>query len=137
MIDNRNQRLTHATAAARKPRIRLACKCSGGLAVAVNHEGEAACARCMTALAVDVPAETGEWLDAKTLPGASWDTRRRQCALGTIPAKKVGNRWLVRRTDWDAFVEAEDARRRTTTQPADEETELRSRLGLRVAGSLR
>ena len=48
----------------------------------------------------------GEYLDvvetAKLL-GVHWETVKRLCREGNIPAQKVHNKWLIHKRDIDAF----------------------------------
>ena len=50
-----------------------------------------------------------EWVDQKTSPlGAS--RHRRLCRTGKIPAVREGHRWLARRADVNAYLEANGKR---------------------------
>ncbi len=55
-----------------------------------------------------VPAEAADLL------GLSLRTVMRHLASGTIPGKKLGGRWRIRRVDLDAALAAPPPRRRAT-----------------------
>lgn len=57
----------------------------------------------------------GEYVDvvetAKTL-GIHWETVKRLCREGQIPAQKVHNKWLIHKQDLNKFAESYERHRR-------------------------
>lgn len=118
--------------------IRLTCACSGPIAV-VAVGGALACGRCSAPIVAGSPTND-EAVDLRNV-GGSYDQLRRRAAKGEIPgAHRLGRRWVIRRSDWDAFLEAEHTRQRGAVRrvgadtSTDPDAEIRARLGLRLAG---
>jgi excisionase family DNA binding protein len=65
----------------------------------------------------------GEYVDvveAASILKVHWETVKRLCREGRIPAQKVHNKWLIHKDDLDKFAEAYDSRRgkRRTGNPS-------------------
>jgi hypothetical protein len=76
-----------------------------------------------------VAGRNDEWIDQAASPLGS----RRHCRLireGAIPGMQAGRRWLARRDDVSAYIDAQSKRKRR--KPENDVADLAAELGLRV-----